>query len=223
MFLGMRIIVTAGPTREYLDTVRFITNASSGRMGIAVAMAAARTGHDVTLLAGPVCLSLLDEPAREEKVTVVPFVTVAELGSALAERFESCDALVMAAAVGDFRPERTLPSKLHRKGGPVTVRLFPTEDVLASLKSRRRSGQIVIAFAVEDGPQREIESKARQELAQKGADFVVLNTPVAMAAADSRACILSAEGILLDWADRPKTTLAEDIVAILQSGHGGSQ
>jgi len=218
----MRIIVTAGPTREYLDTVRFITNASSGQMGISVALAAARAGHDVTLLAGPISEAFLDAVRQEAKIALVPFVTVAELGSALAERFESCDALVMAAAVGDFRPERPLPSKLHRKGGPITVRLFPTEDVLASLKSRKRSGQIVVAFAVEDGPQQDIEAKARQELAQKGANFVVLNTPAAMAAANSLACILSADRTLLGWAERPKAKLADEIVALLQARPGAS-
>ena len=205
----MRVLVTAGATREYIDDVRFLTNGSSGRMGYAVAAASAAAEHDVTLLTGPVALQ---PPAS---CRVVPFITVDELADALAGRFAACDALVMAAAVGDFRPERRLAGKIPRRGGPVTVRLVPTEDILAHLAASKRPGQIVVAFAVESPPAEHAEAKARAEMAAKGADFVVVNTPAAMGADRSEACILSRDGVVLPWGSREKGRLAEAIVALL--------
>ena len=210
----MRIVVTAGPTREYIDTVRFITNASSGQMGCAVAAAAARAGHDVTLLlgAGVSAGTALDECDR---VVIVPFTTVDELRSELTECFAGCDALIMAAAVGDFRPEQTFGHKLPRSGRAITLKLIPTEDILADLARHKRQEQIVVAFAVEDAPGDQIEAKARREMQQKGADYVVVNTPEAMAAEESYACILSPDGFILPWDTRPKHQLAEKIVELL--------
>jgi len=206
----MRILVTAGPTREYIDTVRFISNASSGRMGVAVATAAVRAGHDATLLAGQ-GVAVRDNPG----FNVHRFTSVADLKALLVERFPACDALVMAAAVGDFRPQKPLPAKLHRKGGPITLKLFPTEDVLAGLRASKRPGQRIVAFAVEDGPCDQIEAKARAEMAEKGADWVVVNTPAAIAADESRACILAPDAVALPWDDRAKRELADQIVQLL--------
>ena len=208
----MRIIVTAGPTREYIDDVRFISNASSGRMGfsVAVAAAAAGAGHEVTLLAGPVALP--DPPGCE----VVRFVSVEDLRAALAERFGACDALVMTAAVGDFRPERRVAGKIPRAGGPVTVRLLPTEDVLAAVTAGRRAGQVVVAFAVESLPPAQAQAKALAEMQSKGADFVVVNGPEAMEADQSQACVLGPEGVALEWAARPKDELARQIVRLVE-------
>lgn len=206
----MKIIVTAGPTREYIDPVRFISNGSSGRMGLAVAKAAAALGHQVTLVWGP-----LPVPQDLPGVGVVPFVSVADLKRELDSRFADCDALVMSAAVGDFAPATVLDRKIPRAGGPVTVTLLPTPDVLASVAKGKRPGQVVVAFAVEDGPEAEITEKARQELAAKHADFVVVNTPAAMAAPSSKACIMSSAGLVLPWASRPKDRLAAEIVRVL--------
>jgi phosphopantothenoylcysteine decarboxylase/phosphopantothenate--cysteine ligase len=146
---------------------------------------------------------------------IVPFVSVADLKGELDARFGGCDALVMAAAVGDFRPEKILPAKLRRRSGPITIRLFPTEDILAGLGQRKMGGQTIVAFAVEDAPPGEIEAKARCEMVEKNADFVVVNTPAAMAAEHSHACILSRDATVLPWADRPKEALAREIVALL--------
>jgi len=206
----MRIVVTAGPTREYIDAVRFLTNASSGRMGVAVAEAAAAAGHEVVLLAGP------GVAAPAAGCAVERFVTVADLKGLLARHFPACDALVMAAAVGDFRPERTLPEKVSRKAGPITLRLVPTEDLLAGLRGQKRPAQRVVAFAVEDAPAPKAEAKALAEMAEKGADYVVVNTPAAMGAEDSSACVLAAgSGAVLPWASRPKRRLAEQLVRLL--------
>jgi phosphopantothenoylcysteine decarboxylase/phosphopantothenate--cysteine ligase len=205
----MRLLVTAGPTREYLDDVRFISNASSGRMGCAVASAGVAAGHAVTLLLGP-CAA--EPPGGCE---VVPFVTLADLKAALEERFGGCDALVMAAAVGDFRPERTRAGKLSRSAGPVDVRLVPTEDVLAGAAARKRPGQVVVAFAVEAGPREQAEARARQKLTAKRADLIVVNAPAAMGAAESEACVLGMEGVVLPWGRRDKRELARPLVQAL--------
>lgn len=208
----MRVLITAGPTREYIDSVRFITNASSGRMGYAVAAAALAAGHRVTLLTGPVSL----EPPGGAQV--VRFVSVEDLKAALSGRFDDCDALVMSAAVGDFRPERRVEGKIPRSAGSVTVRLVATEDVLAGVARRKKTGQVVVAFAVEDAPLAEAEAKARAERDAKGADYVVVNTPAAMGADSSVACILGREGVVLAWGERSKDELAREIVrAILRS------
>jgi len=209
----MRILITAGPTREHIDPVRFITNASSGRMGLAVAAAAAGAGHQVTLLhaAG------MDVRGAGEDVERAAFVSVADLKRLLHERFAECDALVMAAAVGDFQVENYSPQKIPRRGGPIALRLVPTEDLLAGVAAGRREGQRIIAFAVEDGPREQVEAKARDELRSKGADYVVVNRPEAMAAEASEACILSPGGIVLPWGHRPKEELAREIIGFLGS------
>ncbi len=205
----MRVVITAGPTREHIDSVRFITNASSGKMGYAIAAAAAAAGHEVTLLAGPVSL------AAPAGCTIVPFVSVDDLRKAMEKHFPACDALVMTAAVGDFRPEKLLPGKIRRADGPITIRLIPTEDVLAGVSKSRRAGQRIIGFAVEEGTPAEIEAKARCEMAAKGSDLTVVNTPAAMSADRSLACILSRDAVLLSWATRPKEELAREIVKLL--------
>jgi len=211
----MRVIVTAGPTREYVDTVRFISNGSSGRMGCAVARAAAAGGHDVTVLLGPGVDGALRE-GLDGACRIVPFVSTADLKRELLAVFADCDALIMVAAVGDFRLDRILPSKLHRAGGPVTLKLFPTEDVVGSVAAGKRDGQIVITFAVEDGSPDEIEAKARSEMVAKNANFVVVNTPAAMEADESDACILTRHGFALPWARRAKTDLADRIVHLVR-------
>ncbi|MFP4053619.1 MAG: phosphopantothenoylcysteine decarboxylase [Phycisphaerae bacterium] len=206
---GMNILITAGPTREYIDTVRFLSNASSGRMGAAVAHAAIDAGHQVTLLLGPVSVPVPDG------CHVVPFVSCDDLQAALDEHFSAADVLVMAAAVGDFRPERTYPSKLHRRNGPITVRLYPTEDILASLGERKRPDQRIVSFSVEDGRREQVEQKARREMASKNADFCVVNPPAAMDATESEAFILTPTGTALPPATRPKDDLAREIIRLL--------
>jgi phosphopantothenoylcysteine decarboxylase/phosphopantothenate--cysteine ligase len=202
----MKVIVTAGPTREYIDRVRFITNASSGKMGCACAAAAASAGHEVTLLTGPVCIA---PPAG---CAVASFVSVDDLAAELGARFDGCDALIMTAAVGDFTVEEPFAGKIPRAGGPVHVLLIPTEDILAGLGKRKRAGQTIIGFAVEEGRD---EEKAYREMLAKNCDYLVLNTPAAMAADESDACILSRHGIALPWQRRSKAELAAEIVRLL--------
>ncbi len=205
----MRLLVTAGPTREYIDAVRFITNASSGQMGYAVAAAGLAAGAEVTLVTGPVALT---PPAGCE---VVRFTSVADLGTALRERFDACDALVMAAAVGDFTVRRQSSGKLRRAQGPITLQLQPTEDLLAGVSRLKRPGQRIIAFAVEEGSRQDIEARAAEKMSDKGADLIIVNTPQAIAAEASEAAILSPAGIVLPWVARPKEDLARQIIKLL--------
>lgn len=191
-------------------------------MGWAVARAALEVGHEVTLLAGPGCGE--DSAPATNKIApaspggileVAGFVSVADLQAAVDANFDVCDALVMAAAVGDFRPIRRLDSKLSRSDGAITLELAPTEDILAAVGARKKAGQIIVAFSMEDLPELQAEGKARGEMAAKRADYCVVNTPDAMAAEQSYACILSPNGEAAPWAERTKDELAKRIVELL--------
>jgi phosphopantothenoylcysteine decarboxylase/phosphopantothenate--cysteine ligase len=165
---GMRVLVTAGGTREPIDSVRFIGNRSSGRMGIALAEAAARRGADVTLVAANVALST---PAGVRRVDVE---TTAEMAAAIRERFERTHVLLMAAAVADFRAARVAAGKIEREGaGPVELPLERTEDVLAGLAGLRTTEQTVVGFAAEHGA--DAIERARAKLERKGLDAIVFN------------------------------------------------
>ena len=160
----LRLLVTAGPTREPLDSIRFLSNRSSGRMGYALAEAARDRGAAVTLLSGPT------ELARPEGVRFLSFETAADLHGLLVREFPECDGLAMAAAVADFIPEKSA-GRLHRENGDRSVRLKVGVDILASLKPLRR-GQTVVAFAAET---EDLESGGRRKMEAKGADLVVVN------------------------------------------------
>jgi len=165
---GLRVLVTAGGTREAIDPVRFIGNRSSGRMGVALAEAAAARGAKVTLVAANVALS------TSPRVTRVDVTSAADLAAATSAAFEVSDVLVMAAAVADFRPAESSAGKIVREGsGGMDLHLEPTEDVLAGLSERRRPDQLLIGFAAEHGG--EFIDRARGKLERKGLDAIVVN------------------------------------------------
>jgi phosphopantothenoylcysteine decarboxylase/phosphopantothenate--cysteine ligase len=166
---GLRVLVTAGGTREPIDAVRYVGNRSSGRMGYALAAAAARRGARVTVVAANV--SLPTPPG----VDVVTVETAAELAAACAERFDAADVLLMAAAVADYRPADPHAGKLKKDvaGEALDLRLERTQDVLAGLAARRRPGQVLVGFAAEHGAG--AVEYAREKLERKGLDAVVVN------------------------------------------------
>ena len=164
---GVRVLVTAGGTREPIDSVRFIGNRSSGRMGYALAGEAARRGATVTVVAANVAL----EPPPG--VEVIAVGTAAELGDVSEERFDHCDVLLMAAAVADFRPAAPAENKLKKDAGVPTIELEPTADVLSGLAARRRSGQVLVGFAAEHG--HDAVAYGRGKLEHKDLDMVVVN------------------------------------------------
>jgi phosphopantothenoylcysteine decarboxylase / phosphopantothenate---cysteine ligase len=188
-WLGVRVLITAGGTREPIDSVRYIGNRSSGRMGFALAERAARRGAEVTVVAANVAL-----PAPPG-VRVVAVGTAAELKAACDERFDSTDVLLMAAAVADFRPRDPAADKLKKDAGTPHLELEPTDDVLSTLSGRRRPGQIVVGFAAEHGDG--AIDYARDKLARKRLDAIVVND-------------ISQPGIGFDAPDNEVTVLARD-------------
>ena len=163
---GRRVVVTAGPTREAVDPVRFISNRSSGRMGVALAAAAWRRGADVTLIAGPM------DVASPVGVSVVPVESTAEMAAAVADALGTADVLVMAAAPADFRPSRPATRKIKKASAAATLELEPTADILLSTRGARRNGAVIVGFALETN---DAVAAGREKLAAKGLDLIVVN------------------------------------------------
>jgi len=174
----LRLLITAGPTREYLDPVRYLSNDSSGRMGFALAAVARRRGHRVTLVHGPVALR------PPSGVTSVAVVSAAQMLAACKMLWPKHDVLIMAAAVADYTPLRAAAHKRKKSARELRLRLKPTPDILAQLAARRRTDQIVVGFALED---RSPRGNARRKLEGKRLDAIVLNRPQAIGAS---ACAL---------------------------------
>ena len=161
----MRILITAGPTREAIDPVRFLSNRSSGKMGYALARVAARRGHVVTLVSGPVALR------PPPKVSFVPVMTADEMLAAVQRHLSRCDVLIMAAAVADWRPRWVSPQKIKKATGYRLLRLEATPDILKSLQSKK-GRRVFIGFAAET---ERMLAGARRKLAEKGLDLIVAN------------------------------------------------
>ncbi len=165
---GVRVLVTAGRTEEPLDSVRILTNRSSGKMGVALAEEALARGAHVTLLAGP-----MDVPPPEG-IVVERIGSTNELADAAGRLFPLCDVLVMAAAVGDFRAAKVTPTKIRRGKGDLDLALKANPDILAELAGQRREGQILVGFALEtENPQ----ERGREKLEKKNVDLIVVNNP----------------------------------------------
>ena len=181
-----RMLITAGPTHEPIDAVRYLANRSSGRLGLCLAEAARDAGWQVTLLLGPVGLP------RPAGLRVERFESVADLAKLLDEHFPSCDVLIMAAAVGDFRPRPAGERKLPRTGEKLLLELEPTPDLVAACAARKRADQSIIGFALEEPAM--LEARAQQKLAQKGLDAIVANPLETMGADEIRAILYTADG-----------------------------
>ena len=138
----MRILITAGGTREYIDPVRFISNASSGRMGYALARAAIKTGHTVTLITAPTSLRI------PNGVSVTNVETAAQMFEAVKKHFRRCDCLIMAAAVADYTPARPVKTKIKKTGQSITLQLQPTSDILKWAGKHKKEDQIIVGFAL---------------------------------------------------------------------------
>jgi phosphopantothenoylcysteine decarboxylase/phosphopantothenate--cysteine ligase len=206
----LRILVTAGPTREYLDPVRYLSNDSSGQMGFAIAQAAARRRHAVTLVHGPVALK---PPAG---VTVCPVISADDMWQACRDAWPAHDVLIMAAAVADFAPARRVRDKLKKAEAEQTIGLKPTRDILATLARRRRPDQVVIGFALED---RDAEARAAAKLRAKRLDAIVLNAPTAIGAGASAIHVLSASDGWQSPRQGTKRTHATHLVKLAEQLH----
>ncbi len=184
-----RVVITAGPTHEPIDAVRYLANRSSGRLGIALAAEAERRAWDVTLLLGPVELS-----PNYTQVRIKRFTTAADLQALLMTEAKTCDVLIMAAAVADFRPPSTSQgTKIRRSDGTINLVLESTPDLLAEFAASRRPGQLIIGFALESRDL--LEVSAREKLARKGVDGIVANPLETMGADTIEASLI--------WRDAP--------------------
>ena len=175
----MHLLITAGPTREPIDAVRFISNRSSGKLGLALTRAAVEAGHAVTLLLGPID-AFTDQTALPENVRLERFETTGQLQTLLDSHFPSCDALIMAAAVADYRPKQVHEGKLPRgeQGQTQMVELEPTPDLIAGLSRKKQPHQRTIAFALEE-PGR-LNERMHDKLKRKGVDAIVGNALATM-------------------------------------------
>ncbi|WP_448721368.1 bifunctional phosphopantothenoylcysteine decarboxylase/phosphopantothenate--cysteine ligase CoaBC [Microbacterium natoriense] len=176
---GMRIAISAGGTREPIDPVRYLGNRSSGRQGVALAAEAAVRGAEVTLVAANVAGDVLAE-AQHPSIRILQAGTAAELGRVMADAAASADAVVMAAAVADYRPLEVADRKLTKDaGGIASIELVENEDIVAGLVRTRRDGQVVVGFAAEtpgaEGDQDELLARARRKQKRKGVDLLVVN------------------------------------------------
>ena len=198
----MRILITAGPTREYLDPVRYLSNASSGRIGCALAQAALLAGHQVTLVLGP-CPAEPPEGAEVVRVT-----SAEEMLEAVAARFDACDALLASAAVADYRPVAKRPEKIKKGEARLTVELERTPDILAEM-ARRRKRQILVGFCLET---EDLERRARGKLEAKALDLVVANGPEAIGADRQDALLVRRNGQTTRLAGVTKADLASAIL-----------
>jgi phosphopantothenoylcysteine decarboxylase / phosphopantothenate---cysteine ligase len=167
----IRILITAGGTREYIDPVRFISNASSGKMGYELARAAILAGHEVTLVTAPTNLNL---PRRAKSVEVE---SAQDMFEAVKGKFGGCDCLIMTAAVSDYTPAKPARHKMKKSPGAITLKLKPTRDILKWAGTHKKKNQIVVGFALED---RDIKTGAERKMREKNLDMIVANTPAAI-------------------------------------------
>ena len=208
---GKKILITAGPTYEKIDPVRFIGNYSSGKMGFALAEECAKRGAEVTLIAGPVALSCSSGIHR------VNVESCQEMYNASIEAFPLQDAAILCAAVADFKPAMTADRKIKRGEDGLRLQLEPTQDIAASLGKMKREEQRLVAFALETDHE---ESNAESKLKKKNADFVVLNSTrnkgTTFRADDNQIIIVSPQG-KKEYGKKPKSEVARDIVNELVS------
>jgi putative hydrolase of HD superfamily len=211
----MRLLVTAGPTREFIDPVRFISNRSSGKMGYAVAVAARDRGHEVVLISGPVAALLPPHGVR-----LVSVVTAADMLAAVEAHLDWSDALIMAAAVADWRPAEPAARKLKKLDRLTELRLEPTADILMTI-APRKGGRVFVGFAAET---HDVPGEARRKLSRKGLDAIVAND-VSRADAGfdvetNQVLLLTGEGPAQEWPLMSKAAVAERLVKWVESRRG---
>lgn len=203
----MHVLVTAGPTHEPIDPVRFIGNHSSGKMGIAIAEKFAERGHSVTLILGATHLR-----ASVKAINTITVQTAAEMYDACAQYFQQADVIVFAAAVADYTPQDVSPVKIKKKENEFTIRLVKTKDIAGELGKTKRSGQTIVGFALETDNE---ETNALEKLKKKNFDFVVLNSMRDAGAGfqhdTNRITIIDKYGTETKFALKSKPEVANDI------------
>jgi phosphopantothenoylcysteine decarboxylase/phosphopantothenate--cysteine ligase len=204
----MRILITAGGTREYIDPVRFISNASSGRMGCALARAALRAGHKVTLITAPTCIK------APVGVKLVEIETAAQMFEAVKKYFDRCDCLIMAAAVSDYTPSSPAAAKIKKGDKSVTVELKPTADILKWAGKHKTQNQIVVGFALED---KNLRDRAEKKLKEKNLDMIVANSTAAIGQDESAVQMKQTGRAWLRLAKATKVRIAGRIIREIEN------
>ena len=209
---GKRILITAGPTYEKIDPVRFIGNYSSGKMGFALAEECARRGAEVTLVAGPVALK-----TEHPNILRVNVESCQEMYDAATSAFPQQDAAILCAAVADFRPEHVAEQKIKRVGETMDIHLVPNPDIAAELGRMKCNGQVLVGFALETNDE---EANAKHKLEKKNLDFIVLNSlqneGTCFRSDDNQISIISRDG-QQDYERKPKQEVASDIIDALST------
>ena len=206
-----RILITAGPTRAYVDDVRFLTNASSGRMAAALATAALAAGHEVTIVSGPVGIRY-PLAARVE-----PVVTTAEMLAACLAALPAADGVIAAAAPCDFQPVHRAAGKIPRSGNHLTLDLEPTVDVVATLARRARKGQWLVAFALEVGAD---PARAVAKVIAKRCDLVVCNDLPALESARTAVAVYDPAGACVGSRSGTKRAVARWLIDLIDARLG---
>ena len=207
VLLMAKILITSGPTRQYIDPVRFLSNASSGQMGCSIAEQAIATGHSVTIVSGPVHV---DYPAR---ATVIPVVTTQQMLAACRKQFPECDGLIGVAAPCDYRPHIVADRKIKKTGQPITLELIETPDIVATLSAEKQPHQWVVGFALETHDAR---FQALAKLQRKRCDMVVVNGPQAMSSDENSVEIIDHSGDVIGAANGNKDEVADVIMNQIQ-------
>ena len=202
----MTFLISAGPTREAIDPVRYISNRSSGKMGYAIAEAALDAGHDVILISGPVNLA----PPRDTKFISVS--TSDEMFDAVHQHADSSDICVLCAAVADYKPAEVSPVKIKKRAAQVSLELIPTRDILQSLGQRQNRKFLLVGFAAETD---HLEANATKKLREKNCDIIVANDArIGMETEENELLILFCDGETKRISRAPKTFLARELVKI---------
>ncbi len=204
----MRFLVTAGPTREPIDPIRYLSNRSSGKMGYAIAEAAINAGHDVVLISGPVDV----DPPRGAELTSV--LTSDDMFDAVHEHLHDCDVLVMCAAVADYKPKQLSKTKIKKRDADLSLELIPTRDILASLPKEDRN-YVVVGFAAET---ENVEARARKKLEEKNCDVIVANDvshpDFGMESDENEVTMLFRDGKIKKISRSPKKIVARELLKV---------
>jgi len=204
----MRILITAGGTREYIDPVRFISNASSGRMGYVLARAALKAGHTVTLITAPTSLRI------PNGVKVIRIETAAQMFEAVKKHFRRCDCLIMAAAVADYTPVHPAKTKIKKTGQSITLTLTPTRDILKWAGEHKKKDHVIVGFALED---KALRTRAEKKMKDKNLDMVVANSPAVIGADTSSVQIKTLDSPWRKIERATKTTIAKKIIKLIDN------
>ena len=204
--IQLHFVITAAGTREYIDPVRFISNASTGKMGFSLAEAAIKTGHKVTLITAPTSLT------KPKHAKIVDVETSAEMFDAVKKYFHKSDCLIMAAAVSDYIPAKVSRTKIKKQNSDLTIKLKPTTDILKWAGDNKKPSQFLVGFALED---KAIRSRAEKKLKQKKLNMIIANTPSVIGADKTVVQIKTPSEKWIKFPQLTKYTTAKKIIKMI--------